>query len=443
MPLQSAQFQKDLDSAREQALSIQESIRNLPSSSQEPQPSTPQTQERPTNVFLQEAQKRMIDDRGMVSSTDTGLQERVQQATSQIGASRQSGEELIASRFGREIERTERAGVEGATVQRERTGGFATNMAALREITRETDNRISDLERNREEAFLSNNVAAANRMTELITREMQMDQQARQQAINNLMSMAQMEQQTQQFEAQRDFQERQFGFQQQKFGIQTDMQQEQMETQRAAERINFLAQNNLIQDTPDEQLSELERQYGIPEGILSKIKNLPELNLRQVSGVGLVNVVQREDGSLDTQLLVAEPQKAQERKRQAGEPIIAFGTDRWGRDIQYDLSNVTQLRNYMIEEDKDPAEMHLFFRDNNVDNSTSEALLAGAGFFLGPTIDDTASLVDERVQPHELQDYADRRRMSTEEARQTLINDVQTKVMLGTNARAAIREVLE
>lgn len=162
------------------------------------------------DAFMSALQDRLIGQGGIVSSTDTDLEASINRALENIGASRSATEQGIQSRFNQAIADTTEAGVQAATAQREGSGGFATQLAALRNVTGQTDKRISQLEQQREQALLSNDAQAAQRINDIIIKEQELETQARQNMIQNIFSAAQLQQGQQRFEASQRQEQQQF-----------------------------------------------------------------------------------------------------------------------------------------------------------------------------------------------------------------------------------------
>jgi hypothetical protein len=154
-----------------------------------------------------------------------------------------------------------------------------------------------------------------------------MEQRARESAISNLSNFASMEQSQNQFEMSKNQEQSQFD-------TREDRLQDAQDTQDAQNKIQFLKDNNLLSNASEAELGDIERQYGIPEGSLSKIQNIPELNLRTISGVGLVNVTQDENGNPVTQVIAAERKETEEEEE---EPVFSFSESSIGTLVKADI----------------------------------------------------------------------------------------------------------
>jgi len=309
-----------LSKARSQALEIQESISNLPDDSGSTDTSSPFGS---NQVFMEELQGRLLGSSGMVSSSDSGLESEIKRAIDQAGEGRQARTQAIRSRFSDSIAQAQGAGERGATLERERTGGFATNLSALREVTRQTDQRIQALEGQREQALLQNRADVADRISDIILQEQQLEQRTRENTMSNLFKAQGLVQSQQQFDVQQQRLQQQFNSQEGRL-------QEAQDLREIEQRINFLVENGLVDQVGEGQLAGLEEEYGLPQGSLSKIKEKKELNLRSVPGLGLVNVTQDADGNPVTEVIFREPQK----QSPAPEDVFEFDDD--------DIDNLTR-----------------------------------------------------------------------------------------------------
>jgi len=308
---------RQLGEAREQALSIQETLEN-----QEQNNNSQTDTGNSESVVMKELRQRLLSSDGIVSSSNTGLEDSLER----IQQSGQDRAQAISSRFNNSIRDAQGAGSRNATNVRESTGGFATNLAALREVTRMTDERIGSLEQQRENALLNDRSDIADQINNMILQERQMEQRARESAVSNLSNFARMEQSQNQFEMSKNQQQSQFD-------TREDRLQDAQDTQDAQNKIQFLKDNNLLSNASEAELGDIERQYGIPEGSLSKIQNIPELNLRTISGVGLVNVTQDENGNPVTQVIAAERKETEEEE----EPVFSFSKSSIGTLVKADI----------------------------------------------------------------------------------------------------------
>ena len=307
---------RQLGEAREQALSIQETLKN-----QEQNNNSQTDTGNSESVVMKELRQRLLSSDGIVSSSNTGLEDSLER----IQQSGQDRAQAISSRFNNSIRDAQGAGSRNATNVRESTGGFATNLAALREVTRMTDERIGSLEQQRENALLNDRSDIADQINNMILQERQMEQRARESAVSNLSNFARMEQSQNQFEMSKNQQQSQFD-------TREDRLQDAQDTQDAQNKIQFLKDNNLLSNASEAELGDIERQYGIPEGSLGKIQNIPELNLRTISGVGLVNVTQDENGNPVTQVIAAERKETEEE-----EPVFSFSKSSIGTLVKADI----------------------------------------------------------------------------------------------------------
>ena len=140
--------------------------------------------------FMAAIQAQLLGQSGMISSTNSQLESRLNSAIGGIGQARDATGKLIESAYGRE--RAFQEGQAGLAVQNQLEGrtGFATQMVAFRNLVETTDKNLNDLEQRKQEALLNNDAQAASKMADLQFKALEFQQQAQQQTFSNLLGMA-------------------------------------------------------------------------------------------------------------------------------------------------------------------------------------------------------------------------------------------------------------
>lgn len=234
------------------------------------------------NQLIQSITDRLLKSDAVTSANTAEIDKRIKSAISGIESSNQFNTERIDSQYDRLINRAEQQGQFATGQALEGRRGFATNIVGLRELVRTTDENIKDLQQRREELVLSGNAEAAQQIANLELQQLQFKQEAQQRTFSNLLGLGNLAVSVQQ----------------------NERLQEQQDFSQMIERVGFLADNNLLGDLSPENKAEIEQQFDLPSGVLDNIKKKEDLNLQIVSGVGLVNVTQDENGKPKTEVLV-------------------------------------------------------------------------------------------------------------------------------------------
>ena len=142
-----------------------------------------------TDTFLSTLREKLMAGAGAISSEDTNIEKKIQEAIGGITAGNKASTALVESSFGRQIEEAKELGTRELTAFTESSRGFAVNNAAVQRITENAEKRIKDLEQRKQELILQGNAASAGQVSNLIMKELEFEQQARIQSFSNLLNI--------------------------------------------------------------------------------------------------------------------------------------------------------------------------------------------------------------------------------------------------------------
>ena len=140
--------------------------------------------------FLKAAGERLLETDGIISSEDTGLEEKIGEITAGIETGTAASAKRIESAFDREIGFKEEEFEAQRTSFLERGRGFAVNKAALQQLDQQTEKSLRDLEQRKQELLLAGEANAATQITNLQLKSLEFAQQARQQTFSNTLGLA-------------------------------------------------------------------------------------------------------------------------------------------------------------------------------------------------------------------------------------------------------------
>lgn len=174
--------------------------------------------EMPNNALLDALTERLQQQgQGISSSASSELQSAISEAM----AGTQRAGELTTERLQSERQREiafarDRAGTTYTTALEGRKG-YATQVAALRELTETTEKSVRDLDDRYQEAILANDANTASQLADLRMQKLEFQQQQEQNFFQNVLSAANMQQsaidsmmRSEEFWASQEQQERQF-----------------------------------------------------------------------------------------------------------------------------------------------------------------------------------------------------------------------------------------
>lgn len=186
------------------------------------QPTTPTTTPTSGSDLMAGIQQKLLDQSGIISSTDSNLENRLNTAISGIQTSTSAGDQATTLNYNRQIaEAQDQANTDQVNGRAAGSGGLL-NIGALRELTNTTDKNLADLDERKQELILQNDAQGAQQISSMQMQALQFQQQANQQVFSNLLGLGQ-------------------------FGIQ---QQNAANAQSAANDAHTQALVQLIQDNP-------------------------------------------------------------------------------------------------------------------------------------------------------------------------------------------------
>lgn len=160
--------------------------------------------------FINQLQQKLLGQSDIISSENTNLENKINDAIKNIQTGQQASAQAITSSYDRQIADAAKQGQNQITSFNESTRGYATNTAALRQLTEDTSKQLKDLEQRKQELILQGQAAAAGQVSQLQIQAIQFHQQAQQQVFANLLQMgnfAQQQQQNSLAQRSQDFQE--------------------------------------------------------------------------------------------------------------------------------------------------------------------------------------------------------------------------------------------
>jgi len=140
--------------------------------------------------FLKTIQDKLLGQSGVVSSTTSELEGRLNNAISGVETATEAGAAKIESEFGRELDFRKGVAGQAVTAGRAAGSGGVLNLSALRALTETTDKSLKDLEQRKQELILQNNATGAAKVAELEFSAIEFQQKAQQQTFSNLLGMA-------------------------------------------------------------------------------------------------------------------------------------------------------------------------------------------------------------------------------------------------------------
>lgn len=152
---------------------------------------TPQSSNQSSNKLMESVVGQLFTDSGMVSSSNTEIENAISSAIGSTERAVGANTERIESVFDREIESTEG----NLRAQRDQffegRRGFATSTAALERLNVDTEKTLRDLDQRKQELILQGEATGAERISNLQVQALEFQQQAKQQAFTNMLSIGQ------------------------------------------------------------------------------------------------------------------------------------------------------------------------------------------------------------------------------------------------------------
>jgi hypothetical protein len=158
-------------------------------------PTTPTVTQAPSSN-LDSLFEQLLSSEAVTSST-TGIEERIGEAMKGTEDARLATEARIGSEFSREKDFATAQLNAGRESQLDSRRGFATNRQGLKLLEESNIKYINDLESRKQEALLSNDANAASQIASLQMNALEFEQNAKQQVYSNLLGLTGIAQQEQ------------------------------------------------------------------------------------------------------------------------------------------------------------------------------------------------------------------------------------------------------
>lgn len=166
--------------------------------------------------FMNQLQNTLLQQSGIVSSDNSQLEQKIQDAISGVKSGNDASAQALTLDYNRQIGQAQQAGAQQVTSAQEASRGYATNTAALKQLTDNTTKQVNDLEQRKQELILQGDASTASQVSALQVQAIQFHQQAQQQVFSNLLGLgnyaqnvAQTQNQAAQFQSTLDFQNQQ------------------------------------------------------------------------------------------------------------------------------------------------------------------------------------------------------------------------------------------
>lgn len=163
-----------------------------------------------TTDFMTQLQGQLLNQSGMISSSNTKLEDQINSAISSRQAAGTATDKGINASYAGQEQTAQQAGNAKMTAATEAQRGFAQNTAALQQLTDATNKQVNDLETQKQVALATADSATADKLSDLQVQAITFQQQAQQQTFSNLLGMANFGVNAQQAQTQQrsqDFQE--------------------------------------------------------------------------------------------------------------------------------------------------------------------------------------------------------------------------------------------
>lgn len=144
-----------------------------------------------SDQFMQAIQSKLLDQSGIVSSSNSDLQNSLQQAVAGYQTSQADSDQATTLDYNQQIQQAQQAGSQTVTNGLASSGGGVINMAALNAVTDNIDKNVNDLEQKKQEAILQNDSATASKISDMQMQALQFKQTAQTQAFSQLLQLGQ------------------------------------------------------------------------------------------------------------------------------------------------------------------------------------------------------------------------------------------------------------
>ena len=140
------------------------------------------------DTFIKELQSRLLSQGDMISSANTQIESKIQQAITGIQQSASASSQAVSSQYDRQIGYTQEANNNQLTALRERGVGMQTSDVAYRSLSAEADKNIKDLEQRKQELILQGQASAASKIADLQIQTLDFKTKALQQTYSNILA---------------------------------------------------------------------------------------------------------------------------------------------------------------------------------------------------------------------------------------------------------------
>lgn len=150
---------------------------------------TGSSQQNTQSDFMTQLQNTLLQQSGIVSSQNSALEQKMQDAISGVKSANDSQTQALNLSYGAQEQQAQQQGQNQVTSFQEAQRGFATNNAALKQLNDATTKQVNDLETQKQSLILQGNAQAAQQISALQVQAIQFQQQAQQQTFANLLSI--------------------------------------------------------------------------------------------------------------------------------------------------------------------------------------------------------------------------------------------------------------
>lgn len=139
--------------------------------------------------FIQQLRSTLTQQGGIISSNDTQLDTKIDEAIKTVSGGAEATTKRIESEFGRERQVLERNVASSETAFVESNRGYAMNNAALKQLKDDNQKSLRDLDQRKQELILSGDAQAASQIAALQVEKIRFENEATQRAFSNLLSL--------------------------------------------------------------------------------------------------------------------------------------------------------------------------------------------------------------------------------------------------------------
>ncbi len=140
--------------------------------------------------MLETIRENLMGKANLISSSDSGLEDAINNAVASSKQSRTASESRIRTDYKSDKDYMLGQAESGLTDFSESRNGFGTQLASLRNLVETTDKNLRDLDQRREDALMANDAASANRISELQLKAIEFKEQKMQQGYDNMFKLA-------------------------------------------------------------------------------------------------------------------------------------------------------------------------------------------------------------------------------------------------------------